>query len=139
MTMGMVPVETDGLGPQPAMFVYLTGRGEHSHLFPRIPVSDVVDEAAKTIPMGYTQLWVIGWLTAVGPSSRGRRTHRRPAASLSHERVVGGASHLVLSEAGHYLGWSDTRGGAVRAARAIAHEQRVRLAVGLLVADVGWH
>ena len=49
------------------LFLYVTGRGELSYLFPDAPESDIIGEAERCIPMGYTQIWILEWVVSVRP------------------------------------------------------------------------
>jgi hypothetical protein len=122
------------------MFIYLTGRGESSYLFPPVPFGEVVRLAEGAVPMGYTQLWVLQWEAAVRPG-RGRTIgpgRRRAAQAVAGTRARERAFVLLGERAGH-VGTAATLPQAVSAARVLAVEQRARIALALLVVDVTWH
>ncbi len=47
------------------LFVYVTGRGEYSYVFPPTTENDIIDAAEHAIPMGYTQRWILEWVNAM--------------------------------------------------------------------------
>ena len=90
---GEDPFDKRDTTAQSLMFIYLTGRGEYSYLFEAASVSEVIEEAGATIPMGYTQLWIIRWLKSIHPMSGGRKERRaRAGSALRQERAIAGQS-----------------------------------------------
>ena len=128
------------LAGQGYMFIYLTGRGECSYLFPPIPRGNVVRVAEETVPMGYTQLWILQWEAALRPERRRaiRPAQRRAARAVAETRP-GERSFVLLGERTGAVGAAETLRAATAAARVIAVEARAQIVVGLLVADVTWH
>jgi len=111
------PFEKHDTTAQSLMFIYLTGRGEYSYLFEAASVNEVIEEAGATIPMGYTQLWIIQWLKSVHPMSGDRKVRRaRRLAAEAGARDRG----TVLS--GHRQRWTvlgmvgESRAGGERGA-----------------------
>jgi len=134
------PFEIHDTTAQSLMFIYLTGRGEYSYLFEAASVNEVIEEAGATIPMGYTQLWIIQWLKSVHPMSGDRKVRRARAGSpLRQERAIAGQSYLAIARDGRYWGWSESLERAASAAQKISNNQGIALAIGLLKADESWH
>jgi hypothetical protein len=76
------------------LFIYLTGRGEYSYLFPQTTESDIIDTAAQSIPVGYTQLWILEWINAVQPE---------PTKKLRPFQVKGSMMIAALPRIAHSL------------------------------------
>src|SRR5574341_1026602 len=85
------PFENHDTTAQALMFIYLSGRGEYSHLFPAVSVNDVIEAAGAAIPMGYTQLWIIQWLASVHPISGEDNVQRTRGGSLRTHGQIGRA------------------------------------------------
>ncbi len=137
---GKDPFDKRDAATQSLMFVYLTGRGEYSYLFEAALVNEVIGEAGASIPMGYTELWVIQWLKSVHPISGGPRVRSvRGGSPLRQERVTEGRSYLVIARDGRYWGWSGRLEQAATVAQKISSEHGIALAIGLLKANVTWH
>ncbi|MBI2428106.1 MAG: hypothetical protein HYV29_04805 [Ignavibacteriales bacterium] len=122
-------------------FIYLTGRGQCSYLFPRRSVEEIVREAEKTIPAGYTQLWILEWITSVLPSAERKikSSQNRSKENLKSERVIADHSYILLGDDKGSLGWTDNVQAANDAAKALASEMNLRIAVALLKGDLTWH
>lgn len=123
------------------LFIYLTGRGEYSYLFPHTTESNVIDEAARSIPMGSTQIWILTWMTALRPEPGKKITpsQRRAAQNLKLDRVEEGSAYVLIGETGQCFGCTERLQAALGASRLIAVERSVRIAIGLLQANVPWH
>ncbi len=123
------------------LFLYLTGRGEYSYLFPNATENSVIDEAERSIPMGYTQIWILEWINSIrpNPGKKIRPFQRRAAQDLRPGGVQEGRSYVLIAENGQCLGCTEKLHGAIGAAKLIAIEKQVRIAVGLLKANVTWH
>jgi hypothetical protein len=76
--------QNQDLAGQKHLFLYLTGRGEFSYLFPETMEKEIINEAEQTIPVGYTQLWILEWITAIRPESgeKVKPSQRRAAQHL---------------------------------------------------------
>src|SRR5687767_5887952 len=84
------------------LFLYLTGRGEYSSVFPPTPEHDILDAAAHAIPMGSTQLWILEWITAMQPE-RGKKlksVQRRAVQTLRQDQMQEGRSYVLIGEHG---------------------------------------
>jgi hypothetical protein len=103
--------------------------------------NDILDAAAQSIPMGYTQLWVLEWINAVRPELGKKITpfQRRAVHTLRQERVQEGCSYVLIGEHGQCFGGTAKVSAALGASKAIASERGVRVAVGFLTANVTWH
>ncbi|HEV8614086.1 MAG TPA: hypothetical protein VGU22_01200 [Methylomirabilota bacterium] len=142
-----VDAARDPFDPQPDLegqhhvFIYLTGRGMVSYLFARATEGEIVAEAERTIPMGSTQIWVLRWLRAIQrqPRARVRPSQRRAAARLRPDGFQEGRSYLLIGENARCFGGADTPASATDAARALADAEGVRIAIGLLTANITWH
>lgn len=126
------------------LFLYVTGRGEFSYLFEVMSEHVILSEAEKSIPRGYTQLWLLERILAVQPSSKTERqgirsSHRRAVEALRRDAVQAGLSYVLLAENGHNLGWSPRLPAAENAARAIVAGNHGRIVIALLRADITWH
>jgi hypothetical protein len=123
------------------LFLYLTGRGEYSYVFPPTTERDILDAAAHSIPMGYTQIWILEWVNAVRPEpgKRLKPSQRRAAHTLRRDGVQEGRSYVLLSENAQCFGSAETLQAALGASKALAIEHTVRIAVGFLKANVTWH
>ncbi len=123
------------------LFLYLTGRGEYSYLFPPTTESHIMDAAAQSIPMGYTQIWILEWIRAVRPELGQKTTpsQRRAAQHLSQDGTRAGYSYVLIGESAQYLGGTENLHTAIEASRLLVLEKRVRIALGLLKASVTWH
>jgi hypothetical protein len=123
------------------LFIYLTGRGEYIYLFPLMPEHDILDAAAQAIPMGYTQIWILEWVNAVRLElgKKLKPSQRRAAYMLRQDQIQERRSYVLIGEQGQCFGGTDKRQAALGAAKAIASERRIRIAVGLLTANVTWH
>jgi hypothetical protein len=77
-------------------FLYVTGRGRYSPLFPCMSLHAVLTGAGQTIPMGHTSIWVLEWRMAAGPETPGRTralpkpSRRRAAENLDKGTPPGG-------------------------------------------------
>lgn len=132
--------ENDDIKAENYQFLYLTGRGQCSRLFPETKGDIMVAEAERCIPMGYTQIWVIQWARSINPgATKIKSSQRRAAQNLRKDRIQEQRSWVLLGEDGVYLGWSDKLHSAVEAAGVISAEKRIRIAIGLLKADITWH
>lgn len=123
------------------LFIYLTGRGQFSYLIEGMTEHEIIREAERTIPMGYTQIWVLQWASAVRPEY-GREAsaeERQATGELRQDRPREDHSYVLLGENARNFGWTGGVEAATRAARAIAAKERVRVAIGLLKNDVTWH
>jgi hypothetical protein len=122
-------------------FIYLTGRGTYSYLFPSMPENDIVAEAEAAIPMGYTQIWILEWIAAIRPES-GKKiqpSQRRAAQNLRLNGVLEGRSHILIGENGQCFGCTEKLQAAIGASRLLAVEKHIRIAIGLLAANITWH
>jgi hypothetical protein len=134
------PFDAPRLDGMPEWFVYVSGRGQGSWLFPAMDITHIEAAAAATVPMGYTDLWVLERLAVVPPPRRVAPGDRRAAGK---SRLAGSArrpdARVLLREDGRCLGWAPTPATALRAARglAVAHQQRIL--IGRLIADLPWH
>ena len=129
------------LSGQHDLFLYLTGRGEYSYVFPPMAESDIIEAAAQSIPMGYTQIWILEWINAVRPEPRKKIKpfQRRATHHLRPERFQEGHSYILLGENARCFGGAETLPAALGASKVIAVESAVRIAIGLLKATVMWH
>jgi hypothetical protein len=123
------------------LFLYLTGRGEYSYLFPPTAEHVILDAASQSIPMGYTQLWILERITAMRPAlgKNMKPSQRRAVHTLRQDRVQEGHSYVLIGEHGQYFGGTDKLSAALGASKAMAAERAVRIAVGFLTANVTWH
>lgn len=135
----------DDLADAVFLFIYMTGRGEYSYLFPDMSENDIVAEADRTIPMGYTQLLILEWIKSVRPryqrnkGKKVRPSQRRAAEELSQGGAQEGQAFVLLTENGLCLGWSPKLQLAESAALAIAEERKSRIVIALLRANITWH
>lgn len=123
------------------LFIYLTGRGELSYLFPDAPESDIIGEVERCIPMGYTQIWILRWMVSVRPEP-GKKTKpfdRRAAQDLAQAGIREGRSYVLIGENSRCFGHTEKLHCATGAAGVLAAENSVRIAIGLLKANVTWH
>ena len=123
------------------LFLYVTGRGELSYLFPDAPESDIIGEAERCIPMGYTQIWILEWVVSVRPEP-GKKTkshQRRAAQELAQGGIREGHSYVLIGEHSRCFGHTEKLHAAKGAAEALAAENSVRIAIGLLKANMTWH
>jgi hypothetical protein len=106
------------------LFIYLTGRGEYSYLFPHTTESDIIDAAEQSIPMGYTQIWILEWINAIRPESvkKTKPFQRRAAQNLRRDRVQEGHSYVLIGENAQCFGCTDTLQAALGASKSIAIE-----------------
>jgi hypothetical protein len=106
---------------------------------------DIIAEAEHTIPMGYTQLWILEWVMSVRPRAgklkrkKVKPSQRRAAENLRQDGLQERNSYVLLGKNGRCFGWSDNPHSAVGAAKLIAEEGMVRVAIGLLQANITWH
>jgi len=123
------------------LFLYLTGRGEYSYVFPQTTESHIIEAAAQSIPMGYTQLWILEWVRAIRPElgQKIKPSQRRAAQHLRQDRVQEGYSYVLIGENAQCFGGTEKLHTAIGASRSIAVERQVRIALGLLKANVTWH
>lgn len=123
------------------LFLYLTGRGELSDLFPVAPESDIIDEAERCIPMGYTQIWILQWVASVRPEPEKttKPFQRRAAQELAQTGIREGHSYVLIGEHSRCFGHTEKLHAARRAAEALAAENSVRIAIGLPKANLTWH
>jgi len=135
----------DDISGQTFLFIYVTGRGEYSYLFPDMAEGDIITEANHTIPMGYTQIWILQWIMSVRPQSgkikrkKVKPFQRHAVEDLRQGGVQERQSYVLLGEDGLCLGWSDKLRSAEGAAKLIAEEKKVCVAIGLLRANITWH
>jgi hypothetical protein len=128
-------------GPRERLwFAYLAGRGECSFLFTPASVDEVV-EAARSVPIGRTDLWVLERVAVTRPR---RRTRARPADRRAAQTLDNGAPnaarpHVLIGERGQSFGTAAQARIALAAARALADEHDVRIVVARLVENVPWH
>lgn len=123
------------------LFLYLTGRGEYSYVFPPLAESDIIEAAAHSIPMGYTQIWILEWINAVRPEPRKKIKpfQRRATQHLKPERFQEGHSYVLIGENARCFGGAETLPAALGASKVLAVESAVRIVIGLLKANVTWH
>jgi hypothetical protein len=123
------------------LFLYLTGRGEYSYLFPPMPGNDILDAAAQAIPMGYTQLWILEWVSAIRPElgKKMKPFQRRAVHYLRQNQVQEGHAYVLLGEHGQCFGGTAKVSAALGASKAIASERILRIVVGFLTANITWH
>jgi hypothetical protein len=123
------------------LFIYLTGRGAYSYIFPPTAESDILDAAAHCIPMGYTQIWVLEWINAVRPTlgKPPRPSQRRAAQQLRLDRMQEGHTYVLIGENAQCFGGTERLPWALGASRWLAAERAMRIAVGLLTANITWH
>jgi hypothetical protein len=123
------------------LFLYLTGRGEYSYVFPPTPEHDILDAAAHAIPMGSTQIWILEWVNAVRPElgKKLKPSQRRTVHTLRQDQMQEGHSYVLIGENGQCFGGTEKVSAALGASKAIASERTVRIAVGFLTANVTWH
>jgi len=131
----------EDLAGQLQLFVYVTSRGGFSYLFPDCNDNEVIDAAESSIPVGYTQIWILEWITALRPkpAREVKASERRAAGDLKLHGAREGRSYILIAENGRCFGIADTLHRARAAAVAIGTQERVRIAVGRLKADVTWH
>ena len=135
----------DDISSRAFLFIYLTGRGEYSYLFPEMAEDDIIIEADRTIPTGYTQIWILEWIRAVRPQSgkikreKVKPFQRRAVENLRQSGAQERQSYVLLGENGLCFGWSDKLHSAEGAAKLIAEEKKLRVVIGLLRADITWH
>jgi hypothetical protein len=103
--------------------------------------NDLLDAAAQAIPMGYTQLWILEWVSAIRPElgTKSKPFQRRAVHTLRQEQVQEGHSYVLLGEHGQCFGGTAKVSAALGASKAIASERSLRIAVGFLTANVTWH
>jgi hypothetical protein len=123
------------------LFLYLTGRGEYSYIFPPTTQNDILDAAAQAIPMGYTQLWILEWINAMRPEPGKQRMpfQRRAVHHLRQDQVQEGHSYVLIGEHGQCFGFTNTWHTATGASKAIAVASTSRIVVGFLKANITWH
>ena len=123
------------------MFIHLTGRGGFSYLFPEISEQAIVAEAERTIPMGYTQIWVLEWIKAVQPdfAKKTRPAQRRSVEKIGHGTVRENISFVLFGENGICFGSTDSIHTAREAAGFLAVEKKTRIVIGLLRVNISWH
>lgn len=131
----------EDIATQTCLFLYLTGRGQYSYLFADTPGLLAVNEAERTIPMGYTQLWVLSWTTSIQPMYRkkSKPSQRRAVQTVARNRTLEGRSYVLIGENGMHFGSTEKLHTAVAAARLLAVEKRIRIVIALLKANVTWH
>jgi hypothetical protein len=123
------------------LFLYLTGRGEYSYVFPPMTEHDILNAAAQSIPMGSTQLWILEWVNAIQPElgKKMKPFQRRAAHTLLQDQMQEGRSYVLIGEHGQCFGGTEQMQTALGASKAIAVDRAVRIAVGFLIANVPWH
>lgn len=135
----------DDISGRTFLFIYVTGRGEYSYLFPDMADNDIIVEANHTIPMGYTQIWILEWVMSVRPQAgkikrkKAQPFQRRAVESLRQGGAQERRSYVLLGEEGLCFGWSDKLHSAEGAAKLIAEEKKLRVVIGLLRANITWH
>jgi hypothetical protein len=92
--------------------------------------------------MGSTQLWILEWVNAVQPKLVKKKIkpfQRHAAHTLRQDQMQEGVSYVLIEENGQCFGGTEQTQAALGASKAIAVERVVRIAVGLLKANVTWH
>jgi len=123
------------------LFIHLTGRGEFSYLFSYRSENEIIDAAAGSIPMGYTQIDILEWCDSIGPNPghKPKSWQRRAAENLRRDRGAEGRAWLLVGDNSQTFGWTDSLHLAEGAAAVIATQRRIRIAIALLRASVSWH
>ena len=123
------------------LFLYLTGRGEYSYLFPQMSEDHIINAAAQAIPLGYTQVWILAWVRAMRPEpgQKIRPSQRRAVQHLSQASVQEGHSYVLIGEHGQCFGCTEKLSTAIGASKLLTVARQVRIALGLLQMNVTWH
>jgi hypothetical protein len=129
------------LAGQHYLFLYLTGRGEYSYLFPQMTEGHIINAAAQAIPLGYTQIWILEWVRAMRPKpgQKIRPSQRRAVQHLSQASVQEGHSYVLIGEHGQCFGCTENLSTAIGASKLLNVARQVRIALGLLQMNVTWH
>ncbi len=122
------------------LFLYVTGRGEYSYLFAPMEEEEILRAADEAVPMGYAQLMVLEWVQAFHPAPGVgiKPSERRAGQDLSLKAAREGRSYALIGENGEWFGCAEKLPTAMSAARSIAAEKRVRVALGLVKSSLAW-